>query len=91
MAPAPVPTQGVGAAGSDTGTTVGKEAATAAAEAPADTARQASRPEVSYQFAPSSPPTDWGAVLASTVPLFLLALGLGLGVMSWIARRNRSA
>jgi hypothetical protein len=91
LAPAPVPSQGVGGAGSDTGTTAGNEAATSAAGDPDDAARQASRPASSSQFAPSSPPTDWGAVLASAVPLFLLALGLGLGVMAWIARSNRSA
>lgn len=91
VAPAPVPTQAAGAAGTDTGTTAGKEAATAVAEAPADTARQSQQPESSFQFAPATPPTDWGAVLASAVPLFLLALGLGLGVMAWIARSNPPA
>jgi anti-sigma factor RsiW len=91
MAPAPVPTQAAGAAGSDTGTTAGKEAATAVAEARPNTARQSQQPESSFQFAPATPPTDWGAVLASAVPLFLLALGLGLGVMAWIARSNRPA
>lgn len=91
VAPAPVPTEAVGAAGSDTGTTAGKEAATAVAEAPDDAARQSQQPESSFQFAPATPPMDWGAVLASAVPLFLLALGLGLGVMAWIARSNRPA
>jgi anti-sigma factor RsiW len=88
-APATVPTQAAGAAGSDTGTTAGNEAATSVAKAPDDAARQAARPEASYQFAPSSPPVDWGAVLGTAVTLLLLALGLGLGVMAWIARNNR--
>ena len=89
LAPAPVPTQVVGAAGSDTGTTAGNESATSVAKAPDDAARQSQQPESSFQFAPATPPTDWGAVLGTAVTLFLLALGLGLGVMAWIARSNR--
>jgi anti-sigma factor RsiW len=72
----------------------GSDASTMAAEAPTQgiALEQAVPPEASSrQAAPSGPPVDWGAALMSVLPLFLLAVGLALAVMAWIARRNRPA
>lgn len=72
----------------------GSDASTMAAEAPTQgiAMEQAMPPEASSrQAAPSGPPVDWGAALMSVLPLFLLAVGLALAVMAWIARRNRPA
>jgi hypothetical protein len=68
----------------------GAEAGTTAAEAqPTQVALAPAPPQAfSRQAAPSGPPVDWGAAIMSALPLFLLALGLVLAVMAWIARRN---
>jgi len=79
IAPAPTPAPG-------------SDASTMAAEAPTQgiALEQAVPPEASSrQAAPSGPSVDWGAALMSVLPLFLLAVGLALAVMAWIARRNR--
>jgi hypothetical protein len=68
-------------------------AGTTAAEAPDDTTMRGSDQAdvpAARQTSPPSAPVDWGAALMSIAPMFLLALGLGLAVMAWIARRNRA-
>jgi hypothetical protein len=91
--PAAVPTEPVRTTAGDTETTAGAESATTMAGGAAGTMKEVAPSEASGQAAPApyAAPVDWGAALMSIVPLFLLALGLALAVMAWVARSNRPA
>jgi predicted anti-sigma-YlaC factor YlaD len=87
--PPAVPTTAAGVTGGDTGTTASVAPTATAAEAPDEAFAQFASPEANRQAAPSNPPVDLGATVMSITPLFLLALGLALAVMAWIAGRSR--
>ena len=67
----------------------GQDADAFRTEAPAEAQLPEPNVPTARQSAPASAPVDWGAALLGMVPLFLLALGLGLAAMAWLAGRNR--
>jgi anti-sigma factor RsiW len=91
--PAAVPTEPVRTTAGDTDTSAGAESATTMAGGAAGTMKELVPSEANRQAAPPpyAAPVDWGAALMSIAPLFLLALGLALAVMAWVARSNRPA